>query len=373
MRTNSKHIGIILLAAFALSGCQKERNTAPGGETAQLTLAEPGIVISPENGEDTKAALANYGSFYADMRGQQPADYKMGFCIMKTGSSPLAEHAEGYRNIFARLIKPVGQSYFIEWQIYLNDGLAAPNRRIPLYKNQGNVDFYSYHPYNPDITDINAIPFDITVMDGIRSAMIDYLYCAIPNINPLDANPANLIKYPVYNHVMSLINFQMKVENNITGRLFLNKILVETADGGSWLPIKGTFDATNGNVTPTQFTNSLEFFHHFEFYRSVDLSENGSWMNANVLLPPIHVASTDTNRKLKFTIYLNQDEPAPLESGFFIIDLAQLKNSSSGTLFGLRAGYNYQSAVYIDPSLRFINFDYPIVRPWSGEVINIKI
>jgi len=366
---------VIPVLLLLLSACRKEQEAvAPvGGQIAALTLQAPLIADGPqteEQSEQSRGALSGT-LFYMDYRGTVPADgsYKLGIFMMKT-ADPSQVHASGEDNMLACLMRPAGTSYFTEWHIFLNDGKDAA-ATIPLYKDRGNVDFCSYYPYDPAITDPTHIPFDATLMTGNQSTLNDYLWSAFTNLNPLTA--ADMTKTPVFRHAMSLMNFTMQVVSGNDGMFYLNKINIETEDGAEWIPIRGTFDATTGAVTATEFTSSLDFYYNWYFYRQ-STGSYGSYQVASIILPPVPVASTSvTDRRLKVTVYFNKDEIAPLESGSILVDLAQWKNGSAGTLYGLQAGYVYSMTLNFDPSVRFINFDYPDVLPWGQTTITVKI
>ena len=372
MRKDIIYTRILFFAALVMLGaCVKEPQPEPvPGEVTEFLLDTPTITMGDQVELDVKSstrAPQTYSYFYRDHRGNYPASHDFGMFMMKT-SAPTQIHAEGYNNFYATLTRPVGNNMYTEWSIYLPDGKAY--NHIPLYKGLGNVNFYSYRPYNENVTNPKSIPFDATLMEGSQSAVIDYMYAAMENLNPTSS--ADMVKTPNYRHAMSLINFQMMIPSGSIGRFYLNKINVSTENDGSWIPIKGTYDATTGTVTTTEYTNSVDFFYNFEFSRNID-GGTSSYPNASVILAPLIVSSTTTDRKLKVTIYMNQHESAPLASEPLILDLSKLRDGSAGTSYGLTAGYMYNMYVYVDPSLRIVNFEEPAVLPWGGETVNIKI
>ncbi|GHV00096.1 hypothetical protein FACS1894159_05230 [Bacteroidia bacterium] len=389
MKRHTIYNAAILASLVLLSACGKDQapDAPQSGEMVEMSLAPATVDNGDAAGDEATKASMNSGNWSADYMGYYPPSWDLGIFVMKT-SAPTQEHADGYTNILAQLTRPTtGTSAYRNWNIHLPDGkvyrsdydAGKPTVKIPLYKDRGNIDFYSYFPYVAGQTSPTNVPFDMTEMRGNISALNDYMYFAKTNCNP--ATAADMAFAPNYRHVMSSIRTLFNTVTGAIGNYCVSKIKLETEDGGSWIPYKGTFNATNGtiNTAGLQYTNEIEFSYNTDlvyFYGYMNSSggySRGSNYSPEIILPPIATTSTATNRKLKMTVYLNKHEPAPLESGPIILDLSKFSTTTTGGSYGLTAGYRYTMTMEFDPSLRFINFDYPDVIPWGGQTINIKI
>ncbi|MDR0510185.1 MAG: fimbrillin family protein [Rikenellaceae bacterium] len=388
---NSKTYSVLLaIAASVLASCGKESWPGPeDNETALFTLATPLIATGDTAAmEDDTRFVFDQGHFNSGSTDNRTYVYihnvssdkpwhEIGLSLM-TENSTSVPHMNGYSNLFTRLIRrdPVNYEYdYNKWEALLQNGNFY--EQIPVYKNKGKIDIYGYYPYNPFVTDITAIPFDVSAVEQYNSnktGSTDYLWVAKKGVNPQD--PAQLATGTItFNHVMAWLNLQFTIEVG-GGLLYVRKVRLETVDGGAWLPRRGTFNATNGVCTTTDMVSELESICGFQLYRYIYNGVNWTYStyHVNFVLPEIAVASASvTNRKLKVTVYfnLNEDETTPQFSDPFIIDLATLQTSNGDR--GLRTGYRYNLPIKCLDYIKFINFDVLSVVPWGSEDIDIQI
>jgi hypothetical protein len=386
-----KTLKIYLAAGATLLGaCTKEPlQTTPAGndETVELVPLEPQIMVGDTtliNDHDTR--LPFYSSTFGyDINYYYPQNYdntknwhEIGFSISGAGA-PATPHMAGYGNIYARLVPadPVGaNSTYNKWNIQLQDGNYY--QKIPLYKNRGNVDFYAYYPYNQNVTDITAIPFDAQAIHphvSTISAANDYMWYAKTGIDPTQA--AHLTQGAQFKHAMTCIHIYFML--NTVGYVHVRHVEIETVDGGSWIPLAGTYNATNGAVTTTSYGNKLRMNtrgYAYGYRYGSSLSTGSDQCNFAFVIPEIAAASTTTDSKLRLTLYFNRDDldTTPQLSEPYIIDLSKLSTASgTGGNYGLRTGYKYYFYARCDDFVKFVEIEQMAVIPWGSENINIKI
>jgi len=394
MKKNSLYgsAGAFIALLMLLGACdKKDEHSGPAGQTTQLVLGTP-LVDNDASTDGTKALVGPMQNTYFGRNryngSPSPNYHTLGIFVMKNSDpTHMQPHTSGYANMFARLdpqndptiVSSSTNMYYTLWRIPFPDGNEYSV--IPLYTDRGNVDFYSYYPYNENVVDPKAIPFDMTAKEGTISAIYDHLYYAASNLNPTSSTDMAMTPM-TYKHAMAWIAFNFNIVSGRIGQYTLNRINLSTVDGGAWIPVKGTYDATAvpmpvyPAMNVTESTDSLDFIYNRTFYAYVSGTTiyQVSYNYADILMPSIIVTPGATNRKLLITIYLNRDDAAPMESGSYTLDLDQLATATAGGgTRGLVAGYRYNFTITMDPSLRLLNFSLPNVTPWGDNTITVKI
>lgn len=111
-------------------------------------------------------------------------------------------------------------------------------------KDTEMLKIYAYHPYQNNHL-ATHIPIYIS---PVASLTKDYMYGKLAKGH----KPVNI--YCPYvllsmRHALSLIEFQIKLNKNISGLQKLNAIQISNKAGGNMLHTKGTLDVTTGNIT----------------------------------------------------------------------------------------------------------------------------
>lgn len=278
--------------------------------------------------------------------------------------NPACQYAHDYYNINTRYYK---QSASAPLEMTYNLGDQACIDRLPVYKSGGKVTLSGYYPYKKEITDIRSIPYDVMEKSSSTSLCVVHDHMWFPPVT-IDPNDASTLAQNIgLRHVMSYLQFYFHpLGQGGDTYAYIQKALIETVDGGAWLPISGKFDATTGNVTVERYVSSMEYPYSLSIH-----SASNSWIP--VLFPEIAVAAGQADRKLKVRFCANYyNTPGEyMVSDPLYLDLAQIHDGSGN--YGLRPGYRYRVNIKYENITKFTLDNIPVAEPWSSEEVHIDV
>lgn len=205
MKFNQCILGVALMAV-ALTGCSNEEQlTLSGTSEARTPLA-----ISVTNSGLTKVGGVVSGSQFGN-------DVSLGLFLTKEdGSSP---YDEPYNNI-EYVSSNSGQTWTASTPILLTGTKAK---------------VYAYYPYSSSVTNIEAIPIDVTQNQDVMWATP---YSGAYNASPTATLPMN--------HALSVIRFSLS-KGDYSGAGNITSITIK----GDCMAKTGSLNAKTGAVTPT--------------------------------------------------------------------------------------------------------------------------
>lgn len=316
--------------------CKKE-TASPPYEMTGLRIAP--YIVSSASVESSAAAFtrsAVNGLFNG---------FTVGLAVTKAGD-PKVEYLPGYRNIRAFLDNISNVNL---WD-YKPAGATASTPQVGVYKNNGAVDLYGFYPYNPEVADITAIPFEV---GNTNTSNMDYMW-ATPILG-IDPSVTVTPLAPKLNHVMTLLYFDIKV--SYAGPLLLKNIKLEASD--KIFKLRGTYDASNDgkiSIKEEDKSNILIFNWNAQLAASTSIS---------ILFPEISVAADD-NTTISVSMYFDNDKmlyDGGGDNNAFTFKLKDVVTNTSN--FGFMRGSQYQLSIKIDNFVKYEGYPNPVVRDWT--------
>lgn len=362
---------VALLAAATLTSCITDKGEPDNSAMVYMTL-NPSIAIEYPDGTGTGDEAATRapieGQFYAGSGWY----YYLGFTVTNypgAAGSPDNLYMPEYNNIYTRYFK---ESYSAPLEMRYTIGDKEVVNKLPLYRNGGKVQLCGYYPHIATVDDITAIPFDVEERSSTSVSATtlarDYMW-----IEPVVIDPSNASSLSVdakLRHAMTLLKFTpSSLGSGGLSSVYISKVVVETADGGQWLPCKGFFDATTGLFDVREYKNEINI------YPLAHLGQSG-YSNIYLMMPEIAVNKDQSNAKLKFTFYFNyinisSHEPELMISDPAYLDLGQIHDNKGN--YGLRTSYRYTVYLRFD-NITKITFDnIPAAEAWDTVYVDIEV
>lgn len=179
-----------------------------------------------------------------------PGTWQMSFwiCVHEDDDPPteFAPHMAHYQNLLATLdVSAATETQNVNIWYY-----GANNVRVLGVRENADVDIYAYYPYVANVTDITAVPF--------TSGQDDWMWAKPVELTAVQTaqNVTEPVKVPLlFSHIMTCIEVRMKTK--YVGSVKLTSMTLSDTKQMNRLCSKGTYNATNGAVNPTDFGNSL--------------------------------------------------------------------------------------------------------------------
>ena len=201
----------ILLAALALASCNKAEEFEYNSDSALQIASVSGI--SPFDLMQNQASKA---VITGDSLPGNEAAKGIGLFVTATDGGAYDGKTTGYSNVK-----------------YTFDG-SKWSTQSPIYLSSNEGNLYGYFPYNPDVTDLQAIP----VQSSLNGT--DYLYAKSQTVN----HSYKTVDLQM-NHALSRLHLTIKKGANFTAGASLSKITLKSTS----IDATGTMDLTTGAIT----------------------------------------------------------------------------------------------------------------------------
>ena len=202
--------GLVVLAALVLASCSKTAEFQHNPDSALEIESVSGI--SP-------FALTTKAVITGESLPGEEATKGIGLFVTAEDGSAYDGHDSGYSNVK-----------------YTYNG-SKWNTTTPIYLSGSVGNLYGYFPYNPDATDLRAIP----VASSLNGT--DYLYANIEEVSHSDKTVNLHMK-----HALSRLHLTIKKGKNFTAEATLSEITLKSTA----IDATGTMDLTTGAITPAK-------------------------------------------------------------------------------------------------------------------------
>ena len=214
MKRYIKTAYVISFVALALAGCSKTEEFQTNSDSALQIESVSGISPFDLMQNQASKAVITGESLPSD-----EAAKGIGLFVTADDGGAYDGHDSGYTNVK-----------------YTFDG-SKWSTQSPIYLSSNEGNLYGYFPYNPDATDLRAIPVESS-LNGT-----DYLYADIEEVSHSDKT----VKLQM-NHALSRLHLTIKKGKNFTAEATLSEITLKSAA----IDATGTMDLTGGTITPSK-------------------------------------------------------------------------------------------------------------------------
>ena len=203
-----------VLAVLALASCSKAEEFQTNSDSALQIESVSGISTFALMQEPASKAVITGDSLPGD-----EATKGIGLFVTAEDGSAYDGHDSGYSNVK-----------------YTYNG-SKWNTTTPIYLSGSVGNLYGYFPYNPDATDLRAIPVESS-LNGM-----DYLYA-----NPMTVSHSDKTVDLQMKHALSRLHLTIKKGKNFTAEATLSEITLKSTA----IDATGTMDLTTGAITPAK-------------------------------------------------------------------------------------------------------------------------
>ena len=213
-----KLIICLLVAGLFSASCEKENGGSTGVKYISFSAS-----VNAKVDYDVKATKADEGKFGV-------GEHKMGLWICNADLSPILNEFKNCRIEYTRR-----DNNSEVWKFYGGDQIWED--AIPV-DDERAIKIYSYYPYAENVTDITAVPF--------TSGVHNYFYSEPVELDDELATSDEVEVALNYKPVMTCI--EVAVKSNMENTIAVNEVTLTDVSGANIIT-KGTFNATNGEVT----------------------------------------------------------------------------------------------------------------------------
>ena len=267
--------------------------------------------------------------------------------------NPYREHSPQYNNIQA-------QRSNLKWMYSYAGYKSFPTIFVLEKLNENDdpikADIFAYAPFLQDITNPEAIPFDINQQKDLMYAVENNDHAANKNIDP--AASGTQIDIPLtFAHAFALLEFKILLKNEqynhpdgngdaVRSQLTNIKVRKNSSKNADEIHLysTGIMNAIDGSLSSLQEASYLDFSKGSIGIDNKDSSGGRKMIAARMLLVPAE--PDDDEYIFSFTF-----DKATFNTEFFL-KKEHLRHGTTD-LFGLKAGYKYTFNFELDNYLRF--------------------
>ncbi len=347
------------LALFALASCIEDKPERPGeGDEMELRIVP--VISQTSSGNITDEVMTR-----ALVDGAFPVGSMIGLGISAPGATPALSPL--YNDFYATF---GGDA----WRYSLDPGVRASDR-LSGFSTWGAIEVYGYYPYDADVTDLGAIPFEIAALDGAEAkgtevtATNDYMVAGTQAKNMAVPTGTDLPLH--FGHMMTsieLIISRILGNESLSQRypvLTLARVTFEITDGAREFVVSGTYDATNpdtsvltNNITAVGKTQKMVI----DYPSSPEITYYSSAANTPpvllIIMPELRQKAgagfEDAEVTMTFDFRDQDGEFIELDDGPATLSFRLSEVANAGNDNGLLAGYSYAITARVGTYTHFL-------------------